>query len=84
MGGCGSMGMSSAQNIPFSDLFQTILYNLGYLASQVLLFLTSGPVLGFLAALLMLLLVIALLKFIIFGRSKTRTVYVNSKPDIVP
>lgn len=81
MGGCGSMGMS-AQNSNISTLFHTIIYALGNLASQLVIFLTSGPVLGFLAALLMLLLAIALIKFILLGGIRTRAIHAPSDRDI--
>jgi hypothetical protein len=83
MGGCGRMGMA-AQHSDLSNLFHTVMYALGNLASQMLAILTSGPVLAFLLALLMLLLVVALIKFILFGEARTRTIHPPSQRDIRP
>jgi hypothetical protein len=58
-------------NGSFGDLIMGALAFAGQLASQILLVLTSGPALGFLSALVLLLAVAALLK-VLFSKSPTR------------
>lgn len=73
MGGAGMMGGSSS----LGSLLAQFVSFLGRIASQVFVLLTSGPVLGFLAALVLILAAVALLKVILTRRP--RTVHVRSE-----
>lgn len=70
MGGMGSEmgGMGPGQDQSFGELLAAALSFLGQLASQVLVILTSGPVLGLLAALVLLLAIAALLRVLLVYR----------------
>ncbi len=70
MGGCAGMGMVSAQNSSLSHAIETMLSSAARIAPHFIVFITSGPVLGFLIALILLLTVVALTKFIFFGRTR--------------
>ena len=66
----GGMGpMWSGQNQSLSQLFVSALSFLGQLASQLLIILTSGPVLGLLTAFDLLLLIAVLLR-VLLGRRR--------------
>lgn len=73
MGGVGGMGGGST----LGSLLAQFVSFLGRIASQVFVLLTSGPVLGFLAALVLILAAVALLKVILTRRP--RTVHVRSE-----
>lgn len=62
-GGMGVMGPGQGQ--PFARLLGATLSFLGQLASQILVIVTSSPVLGLLAALVLLLAVAALLRVLL-------------------
>jgi len=64
------MGFGQGQS--FGQLLAALLSFLGQLASQVLVILTSGPVLGLLAALVLLLAVAALLRVLLDRRRVAR------------
>lgn len=68
MGGMmGGMGGSSA-GASLGSLFAQFMSFLGQIISQLFVLLTSGPVLGFLSALVLILAVIALVQFILMRR----------------
>jgi hypothetical protein len=67
MMGCGVGGWHGSAGL--GHILGDVIAFLGRLASQVLVVLTSGPFLGFLAALVLLLAAIALLKFIFARRA---------------
>lgn len=68
-GGMGGMdGMGSSQNQTFGDLMMGILSFLGQLVSQFLIILTSGPVLGLLTVLVLILAIAALLRLLLTRR----------------
>ena len=70
MGGMGAgMGAGFSQGQSLSEIFASTLSFLGQLASQLLIILTSGPVLGLLTA-LVLLLAIAVLLRLLLGRRR--------------
>ena len=70
MGNMGGMGgMWLGQNQSLSEMFASALSFLGQLASQFLIILTSGPVLGLLTALVLLLAIAALLR-VLFRRRR--------------
>ena len=66
MGNCAGMGMYGPQNMSLAQVVYSMLSYTAWIGSQLLVFLTSGPVLGFLLALILLLIVVALMKFIFF------------------
>lgn len=70
MGGMGGMGFGQGQS--FGQLLAALLSFLGQLASQVLVILTSGPVLGLLTLLVLLLTVAALLRVLLDRRRSAR------------
>lgn len=61
--GCGSGNPAGSSNL--GHIASEILTLLGSLAAQIAALLASGPVLGFLTGLVLLLAVVALLKFIL-------------------
>lgn len=61
--GCGSGSLGGSSNL--GHIASEILAFLGSLAAQIAALLASGPVLGFLTALVLLLAVVALAKFIL-------------------
>lgn len=63
--GCGTGGWAGSGDL--GHILGEVVAFLGHLASQILVLLTSGPALGLLAALVLLLAAIALLK-VIFAR----------------
>ena len=63
--GCGFGNLGSAST--FGHVASEVLALLGGLAAQIAAVLASGPVLGFLTALVLLLAVVALAKFILTG-----------------
>jgi hypothetical protein len=67
MMGCGDWGWHGS--VGLGRILGDVVAFLGRLASHVLVVLTSGPFLGFLAALVLLLVAIALLKFIFARRA---------------
>ncbi|WP_426037230.1 hypothetical protein [Cypionkella sp. TWP1-2-1b2] len=67
MMGCGDWGWHGP--VGLGHILGDMAVFLGRLASNVLVVLTSGPLLGFLAALVLLLAAIALLKFIFVRRA---------------
>lgn len=75
--GCGSGSMGGSSNL--GHIASEILALLGRLAAQVAALMASGPVLGFLTALVLLLAVVALAKFI-FTRSR-RSLRPAAPPD---
>jgi len=66
MGAMG--GMSANQSGSFIETITGFFGFLGRLAAQILVVLTSGPVLGFLAALVLLLAIAALLRVLLTRR----------------
>lgn len=68
-GGSGMGPMWSGQNQSAGEIFASAVSFLGQLASRLLIILTSGPVLGLLAALVLLLLIAVLLRAL-FGRRR--------------
>lgn len=67
--GCGSGSLGGSSNL--GHIASEILAFLGNLAAQIAALLASGPVLGFLTGLVLLLAVVALAKFIL-TRSRRR------------
>jgi len=61
--GCGGASMGSSSDL--GHIASEILAFLGSLAAQIAALMASGPVLGFLTALVLLLAVVALAKFIL-------------------
>lgn len=76
MGGMGSMGGmmggvgGSSGGTSLGSLFAQFMSFLGQIISQLLVLLTSGPLLGFLSALVLILAVVALVKFILTRRPR--------------
>lgn len=66
-GGAGGMGFGQGQS--FGDVLAATLSFLGQLASQILVILTSGPVLALLVALVLLVAVAGLLR-VLLGRRR--------------
>lgn len=66
MGGSGGMGGGSS----LGSLFAKFVSLLGQITAQLFALLTSGPVLGFLAGLVLILAVVALLKVILTRRPR--------------
>lgn len=76
--GCGFGNSGSASNL--GHLASEILAFLGSLAAQIAALMASGPVLGFLTSLVLLLLVVALAKFILTrGRRSPRRAAVSDR-----
>ena len=66
--GCGSGGWQGSEGL--GHILGEVVAFLGHLAAQVLVILTSGPALGFLTALVLILAAVALLKFILVRRTR--------------
>ena len=74
--GCGTGGWAGSGGL--GHILGEVLAFLGYLASQILVVLTSGPALGLLAALVLILAAIALLK-VIFARRASAARHAGSE-----
>lgn len=66
MGGSGGMGGGAS----LGSLFAQFVSFLGQIVSQIFVLLTSGPVLGFLIGLVLILAIVALLKVILTRRPR--------------
>ena len=66
--GCGAGGWQGSGGL--GHILGEVVAFLGHLAAQVLVILTSGPALGFLTALVLILAAVALLKFILVRRTR--------------
>ena len=66
--GCGSGGWQGSGGL--GHILGEVVAFLGHLAAQVLVILTSGPALGFLTALVLILAAVALLKVIFVRRAQ--------------
>ena len=66
--GCGSGGWQGSGGL--GHIVGEVVAFLGHLAAQALVILTSGPALGFLTALVLILAAIALLKVILVRRAQ--------------
>ena len=66
--GCGFGGWQGSGGL--SHILGEVVAFLGHLAAQVLVIVTSGPALGFLTALVLILAAIALLKVILVRRAR--------------
>ena len=76
--GCGFGNLGSAST--FGHVANEVLALLGSLAAQIAALLASGPVLGFLTGLVLLLAVVALARFILtWGRRITRRAPVTDR-----
>ncbi|MBC7478585.1 MAG: hypothetical protein H7317_10885 [Pseudorhodobacter sp.] len=76
--GCGFGNLGNAST--FGHVISEVLALLGRLAAQIVAVLASGPVLGFMTALVLVLAVVALAKFILTGgRRITRRASVHDR-----
>ena len=66
--GCGPGGWQGSGGL--GHILGEVVAFLGHLAAQVLVILSSGPALGFLTALVLILAAVALLKFILVRRTR--------------